>query len=199
MSALEPATRLARRRRFDEADFVRFLEKKADEDGRWELIDGIPIQMPPATLRHQRIAANLERLLYKGLEAVGSDLDARREAGLRHPSDPDFRPVADVVVIDPRQEEENGHDRFYDRCVLVAEVLSPSTEHYDLIWKRPRYVELPFCEYVLLMSQIEMRVRFSSRENGFVEQVLSAGDTLAFPFLQVSIPVEDLYRGVSLS
>jgi Uma2 family endonuclease len=119
--------------RFDESACVDFLLRREDEDARWESIDGIPIQMPPAAPSHARVASNLERLLSAALARMGSPYDARRECGIRHPSLSEFRSVGDVAIIDPQEETEDGDDRFYDECLLIAEVLSPSTEHDHLI------------------------------------------------------------------
>ena len=66
MSAIEDLER-RNETRFDEQTFVDFLDSLEPgfgwESGRWELIDGLPIEMPPATRRHGFIAQNLERLL----------------------------------------------------------------------------------------------------------------------------------------
>ena len=43
-------------------EFLGFLRSRPDEE-RWELIGGFPMMMAPPTIRHQRIASNLERLL----------------------------------------------------------------------------------------------------------------------------------------
>ncbi|KQT54851.1 hypothetical protein ASG43_04720 [Aureimonas sp. Leaf454] len=186
-------------RRFDEASYLDFLARHEDVDARWELIEGIPIQMPPATMRHGRIASNLERLLSAALARAASRYDGRREAGIRH-SSPDFRPVADVAIVDPREEEDDGGDRFYDDCPLIAAVLSPSTEHYDLIWKLPRYQELAACRHVLRIAQTESCVRIFSRDAGWAETVLrDPDDRIDLPEFGFSCSLADLYRGAVFS
>jgi len=47
--------------------FRNWVASRPDEE-RWELIDGVPMMMAPATRDHQRIASNLERLLNDALE-----------------------------------------------------------------------------------------------------------------------------------
>ncbi|MBC8130505.1 MAG: Uma2 family endonuclease [Rhizobiaceae bacterium] len=193
LARTEPDTR-----RFDEATYIDFLIRREDEDGRWELIEGIPIQMPPATMRHGRIASNLERLLSAVLARAGSSHDGRREAGVRYPL-ADFRPVADVAIIIPRQEMDDCDERFYDECLLIAEVLSPSTEHYDLIWKLPLYQELPDCRYILMISQHEFAMRFYSRNADWVERSFrSPDDLIDLPEFGFSCRLGDLYRGTPI-
>ena len=43
-------------------EFLCFLHSRPDEE-RWELIEGVPMMMPPPRIAHQRIASNLERHL----------------------------------------------------------------------------------------------------------------------------------------
>src|SRR5258705_2733865 len=57
--------------------FHAFRDERPKEE-KWELIDGVPMMMPPPTLVHQRIAANLDRLLNAHLEKVKPDWRADR-------------------------------------------------------------------------------------------------------------------------
>ncbi|MCW4113585.1 Uma2 family endonuclease [Aurantimonas sp. MSK8Z-1] len=50
MSAIEDLVRRGERK-FDEAAYLHLLAELPAGD-RWELIDGIAIEMPPATIRH---------------------------------------------------------------------------------------------------------------------------------------------------
>ena len=49
--------------------FHAFRDSRPEEE-KWELIDGVPMMMPPPTLVHQRIAANLDRLLNAHFERL---------------------------------------------------------------------------------------------------------------------------------
>ena len=61
--------------------FHAFRDERPKEE-KWELIDGVPMMMPPPTLMHQRIAANLDRMLNAHLETVKPDWRADREVGV---------------------------------------------------------------------------------------------------------------------
>lgn len=203
MSAIEELER-RNATRFDERAFVDFLKsiegRSGWDGGRWELIDGVPIDMPPATLRHGAIARVFERLLASALSQNGLPLEATREVGVSHPSDPTFRPVADIVVFDPKEELTSGEERFLKSCRLVAEVLSPSTEPYDLVFKRRRYVELPDCVHVLMIEQDRMRVRHWARRNDWTETVYEGpDDRIDLPEFGFTCRLRDLYARTDLA
>jgi Uma2 family endonuclease len=203
MSAIEELER-RNETRFDERAFVDFLKsiegRSGWDGGRWELIDGVPIDMPPATLRHGAIARVFERLLASALSQNGLPLEATREVGVSHPSDATFRPVADVVVFDPTEEMASGGERFLKSCRLVAEVLSPSTEPYDLVFKRRRYTELPDCRHVLMIEQDRMRVRHWSFRNGWAESIYDKpDDRIELPEFGFACIVRDLYIRTDLA
>jgi Uma2 family endonuclease len=106
------------------AEFVDFLESRPDEE-RWELIDGVPIMMPPPRIAHQRIASNLERYLNDALRARKPEWTADREIGVVLDEGGRYRPEPELAVVDTAIDTERLHaDRFY----LVAEIISPSDE-----------------------------------------------------------------------
>jgi Uma2 family endonuclease len=105
-------------------EFLGFLRSRPEEE-RWELIEGIPMMVAPPTIRHQRIASNLERLLNDTLRAQASPWRADREIGLILTASGYYRPEPEIAVVDADIDEEESHaSRFY----LVAEVISPGDE-----------------------------------------------------------------------
>ena len=204
MSAIEDLERRPNAK-FDERAFVEFLEGNDaqsgwQEGGRWELIEGVPIDMPPATFNHGIIAQNLERLLFNTAAVDHLTLDVHREVGLRHPTNASFRPVADVVLYDPAERLGRGHDRFYGTCRLIAEVLSPSTRHYDLVFKRRLYTEMPDCLHILFIEQEVMRVRHWARTSNWDETVYTDPEArVDLPEFGFSCGVRDLYARTEVS
>ncbi|EAU41712.1 hypothetical protein FP2506_14804 [Fulvimarina pelagi HTCC2506] len=203
MSAVEELERLDVAK-FDEAAFVEFLENNGGasgwgEGGRWELIEGLPIDMPPATIAHGIIAQNFERLLLGALISRELNLDVQREAGVRHPTDEFFRPVADLIVYDAAERQGRNKDLFFQTCQLVAEVLSPRTRHHDLLFKRRRYLELPTCKHVILIEQDEMRLRHWARSADWAETVhADPDDPIELPEFGFSCRLKDLYARTDL-
>jgi len=107
---------------FSMEQFHAFRDERPKEE-KWELIDGVPMMMPPPTLIHQRIARNLEGLINDRLRSGKPEWQADREIGVLLPDDDRFNPEPDVTVIDA----EIGIDQVYaERFYFVAEVLSSS-------------------------------------------------------------------------
>jgi Uma2 family endonuclease len=100
--------------------FHAFRDERPKEE-KWELIDGVPMMMPPSTLMHQRIGANLDRLLNAQLEKVRPEWRSDREVGVWLKGDEKYNPEPDVTVIDAAIAIGQIYvQRFY----FVAEVLS---------------------------------------------------------------------------
>lgn len=173
-------------------EFWNFIKDRPREE-RWQLIDGEPfLMMSPATLPHQRIGRNLARLLDDALAARRPELIALLEVGLRLEHREDFRPVADVVVVDAEVPDEVYGSRFY----LAAEVLSPSNTHEYISRKRLLYSESPDCLYVLILSQRDFGVEVWSRADGWKGRIYrSPEDRIELPELGLSCCVRDFYRG----
>ena len=86
----------------------------------WELIDGVPLMMPPPTLIHQRISANIALLLSGRLVTARPDWYASLEIGIRLSGDERCNPEPDVTVIDA----PIGIEQIYaGRFCFVAQVL----------------------------------------------------------------------------
>lgn len=196
MGAIEILPSLKAREPFDEARFLRFLEGRPDEE-RWELIDGEPVQMmTPASIRHQVIAVNLERLLNDAFEAAGTGLLAVHEVGLAVDGYPDFRAVADLAVISLADED---HAIYARRFRLVVEILSASNTSEHISLKRARYAECPDCLHVLIIGQEDTHVEVWSRSNDWQGRVYrSPDDRIELPEFGLSCVLKDLYRGTPI-
>jgi len=100
--------------------FHAFRDERPKEE-KWELIDGVPMMMPPPTLMHQRIGRNLETLLNARLQQAKPEWQADREVGVWLKGDEKYNPEPDVTVIDAAIAIGQIYvQRFY----LVAEILS---------------------------------------------------------------------------
>lgn len=197
MSAIERLPSLRDEPPMDESRFLRFLEARA-EDERWELIDGEPVMMMhPPSLKHQIIGQNLERRLNDALSSRNSSLFAIREIGLAIQDQPNFRPQADVAVIDDRSGE---NPYFAERFYLAAEVLSDSNTHEYISTKRLRYAEHPDCLHVLILSQTDRAIEVWSRSNEWQGLVYrSPEDRIDLPEFGFTCRLADLYARTDLA
>ncbi len=141
--------------------FHAFRDERPKEE-KWELIDGVPMMMPPPTLVHQRIAANLDRLLNAHLEKTKPEWRSDREVGVWLKGDEKYNPEPDVTVIDAAIAMGQIYvARFY----FVAEVLSESDKKSVLDAKLAYYKAHEHNRCVLFVRQDQIGARQHDRCN----------------------------------
>jgi Uma2 family endonuclease len=188
-------------------EFLGFLRSRPDEE-RWELIGGIPMMMAPPTIRHQRIASNLERLLNDALRAQGSSRRADREIGLVLAASGYYRPEPEIAVVDGDIDEEESHaSRFY----LVAEVLSPGDEAaYDEGGKSVIDVKLALyrshphnrCIIVVRQDRVEVAIHLRRGDGPWADTpvlLTSLEDVVDLDDIGRIGTLGDIYGGTSLA
>jgi Uma2 family endonuclease len=182
--------------KFTVEEYLAFIETRP-EDERWQLIDGVAMMMPPPTLRHQRIASNLARLLNAHLENVRPNLYAYQEVGLMVPDVSSFRPEADVAVLDSSLGEDDTS--YAGSFYLVAEVLSDRDTDKDIAAKSRRYIQHPQNLYFLLIEQKEIRVELRARTAEWTPVELKGPHALIeLPEWGFRTALAGLYRGTAL-
>jgi Uma2 family endonuclease len=129
--------------------FHAFRDERPKEE-KWELIDGVPMMMPPPTLMHQRIARNLETLLNTHLQGARPEWQADREVGVWLKGDEKYNPEPDVTVIETAFALEQIYvERFY----FVAEILSETDRREVLEAKLAYYQQHEHNKCVLFVRQ----------------------------------------------
>lgn len=180
--------------------FCAFREERPKEE-KWELIDGVPMMMPPPTLIHQRIAGNIALLLNRRLDQVRSEWYANQEIGIRLPDDEKYNPEPDVTVIDTVIEVEQIYaERFY----FVAEVLSNSNRPEQragsdkpivLAAKIDFYKLHEHCRGVLVVRQDRAEAELYLGASGWRATHLDEpGDRIVIPDIGDIGPLAALYR-----
>jgi Uma2 family endonuclease len=177
-----------------DAEFT-VLQKYRPEEERWQLIDGVPFMMTPATNRHQRFCVGLASIINDGLDHQRPDLHAFTERGLLVPGFANFKPIADVAVL------LNGDGPSYNnRFFLAAEVLSPSNTEEYIALKCQRYMQHPDNLHVLVVSQDERRVDHWARSNGWKKQTFkSLKSAIDLPEFDCRFTLAQLYKGTPLA
>jgi Uma2 family endonuclease len=143
------------------------------DNERWELIGGVPAMMTPPTMKHQRIASNLEARLNAGLRLANPGLVAYQRVGVNLGVE-FYDPEPDVVVVDrPASDEERYADRFY----LAAEVVSDS-DRRTLDDKCRLYRDHLHCRCILVIRQDRQEVRLDRRtpDGAWTSLVLATPD-----------------------
>ncbi len=180
----------------DAAAFPEMIRDKPREERR-QLVEGRPfVMMTPPTITHQRIAYNLAARLNSALEAARPDLFTLLEIGPMIEGRADFRPIADLAVIDADATRGSYAAPFY----LVGEVLSPSDTPEQVNAKKEFYASAPECIHVLILGQDERVAEVWSRSHDWQGRVYrSAADRVDLPEFGFSCWLSDLDRGTDLA
>jgi Uma2 family endonuclease len=178
--------------------FRAFYETRPDNE-RWELIDGVVARITPATLPHQRIVGNFQRLLVEALEQHDPTRTALHRIGVNVASAVEYYDSEpDVVVIDSQLSKQPGL-RYADRFYLAAEIVSESDRTY-VESKRAVYKLHDSCTCILTIQQDRCEVRVDMRTSaGWREDMLmEADDVLALSDFGLRCKVAELYWGTAL-
>ena len=141
--------------------FHAYRDERPKEE-KWELIDGVPVEMDRPTLLHQRIAANLQRLLNARLAVARPQWQADRSVQVWLKGDEKFNPEPDVTVIDAAIAMGQVYvERFY----CVAEILSESDKKAVLEAKLAYYKQHDHNRCVLFVRQDQIGADQHDRQN----------------------------------
>ena len=183
---------LQSRLRMDKSAFLDWVQSREE---RFELERGRVVMMTGGSRAHWQITANLFR-------ALDSRLDPQRWA------------VLPELGIDLRSESIRFPDIVVDRAgeapqdltaaapVLIAEVLSPSTERVDLGDKSAEYLRLPSLAAYLVFAQDEIKAWIWMRgPAGFPcgPDVLEGdGAVVRIEALSIDFPLAEVYARVRM-
>lgn len=180
-------------------DEAAYLELERSGSSRHEFLRGELYAMAGGSLQHSQLQVNLISLLHAALRdrpcvVNSSDLRIKiEETGLLT--------YPDVSVFCGAPRFVDGHQDTLLNPLLIAEVLSPSTESYDRGAKFAHYRQLESLQEYLLISQEEARVeRILRRDDGewSLRCVTGLEGVLALSSVGVSLPLSELYHKVVL-
>jgi Uma2 family endonuclease len=169
-------------------------------DDRWELIDGSPRAMAPASATHGIIQANVAYTLTRHLRDAVSSCHAVTEPAIvpRVRSRSNMR-VPDVAVTCSRVEP---CQIALPDPVLVVEILSPTNESatWENVWT---YVSIPSVQEVLVLRSATIAADLSRRcaDATWPEEPLQLGasDELSLQCIALTVPLAELYIGTYLA
>jgi Uma2 family endonuclease len=160
---------------------------------RHEYVDGAVFAMGGASDRHNLIAGNLyvrlSTRLPEACQVFMSDMKVRVRT-----AEQDVFYYPDVVVAcDPADRE-----RYYrERPVLIAEVLSESTERVDQFEKLFLYQRLETLQEYLLIAQDFREVRVHRRADRWRPRLVTEGE-LRLESVDLALTLDELYRRTGL-
>lgn len=175
---------------------AQFLDWTPPHGGdRWELVDGMPRAMAPASPRHGAIQSEVDRL-------IGNHLVAERPA-CRTVIEPGVRPrvradhnvrVPDLGVTCAPWD---GDDRVLAAPLVLVEILSPSNEADTRanVWI---YTTIPSVAEILVLHTTEIRAELLRRQDDGLWPLnplhLVAGDEVTLESIGFTAPLAAFYR-----
>jgi Uma2 family endonuclease len=166
----------------------------AENDGTWrhEFVNGVMFAMAGASERHNLIRSRLTATLLGHVEQGCRVFDAEMKLHIKDNADERYY-YPDVFV------SRNPNDRDpYSRntAVLVAEVLSPSTERIDRFEKFEAYKSIPSLLEYGLLTQDAMELELSRRRTDWQREFYQQDNTVTFESVGLTINVSSLYRDI---
>jgi Uma2 family endonuclease len=165
-----------------------------DSDG-WELIDGTPRAMVPASPKHGAIQAEAARLIGNHLADLRPACRIVVEPGIR----PKVRANLNVRVpeLAVTCADWDPEDRLLQEPLFVLEILSPSNkaDTWANVWS---YVTIPSIWEILVLHTAEIRAELLRRgEDGTWPDdplSLTVGDSVQLASIDFSSPLSAFYR-----
>lgn len=173
-----------------------FLDWDAPGETRWELYSGVPVAMAPTSPTHGLLAGNLVGLLFAALKAK-SPCRVRSEVGILSPTRRNSWYSADLAVsCSPARSDE----QYTVEPVLIAEIVSASTQDNDRTVKLPDYRRIPSVQEIVLLDSRKMFDEVHRRtESGAwtVDLLTAAEDRLVLTSCGLDVALGEVYDGVA--
>jgi Uma2 family endonuclease len=169
-----------------------FLRWNEGRDGHWDFVDGTIVEMMVKVSKaHAIVASNLQFLLRSALTTPphvvsAADFGVRTATSVRYPD----------VMVDGAIGEPS--DLAASMPLLIAEILSPSTEPIDFGDKAREYRTIESLRYYLVLAQDLRRAWLWGRgvDGSWTDPHLVESDSIDLPDLGITLPLEDLYSGL---
>ncbi len=167
-----------------------------DGSERWELIEGVPRAMAPASPRHGAIQGEVYRLIGNHLaELSGSVCRVVIEPGIQPKVRADLNVrIPDLVVTCTAVDAD---DRLLREPLVVVEILSPSNraDTWADVWS---YTTIPSVREILVLHTADIRADLLRGEDGGSwpdnPLALTLGDAVTLESIDFTVSLTELYR-----
>ena len=172
-----------------------FLDWHPADGERYELVDGVPRAMAPASPLHGAIQNEAGRLIGNHLAETRPACRVTTEAGIQ----PRVRAGFNVRVPDITVScgARNPNDKVVREPLAAIEILSPSNEADTRgnVWS---YTTIPGLREILILHTAGIRAELLRREEGGAwpenPLILTPGDTVALESIGFAAPLASFYR-----
>ncbi|MEO0376864.1 MAG: Uma2 family endonuclease [Cyanobacteria bacterium P01_A01_bin.17] len=168
---------------------------EAQQLENYEYINSQVYAMGGGSVNHSRIAVRLTTLFDTHLET--GCITGNSDLKVNIPETSNYTYPDASVTCDDRDKTTSQYIAY--PC-LIVEVLSESTEAYDRGGKFRLYRQNPALQDYLLVSptRIEMDLYHKTETGQWMILNYQPGDTVDFKSINLSFPIEQVYRGLAL-
>ncbi|MBE7385177.1 MAG: Uma2 family endonuclease [Leptolyngbya sp. SIO1E4] len=170
-----------------------------ETEARYELVEGVLVEMTPPVLEHFLIAKFLEQVLDAEIKRTEQDWLCFREAGVRTGLRKSRLTDVCVVTMEQAREFQGSSVIFSTPPVLVIEVVSPDSITRDYRYKRTEYAALEVPEY-WIVDPLESQVTVLEFNEGLYEETVFVGtqQIASSGFPELKLTVEDVLAAGNL-
>lgn len=174
--------------------FAEYIATDEASEARHEFVNGQIFAMSGGTLEQSQLAANVIRALATqllGRPCVVYTSDARvRVLATGLATYPDVAVVCGSIERDPTNKNTLTNP------VVIAEILSDSTEDYDREEKFAHYRRIPSLREYLLVSQHELRITHLSRNDDgtWTLRDVAPPGVVQLPSIGCELSLDEVYR-----
>ena len=172
-----------------------YLEWEAQQDLRYEYVNGEVFAMNGSTIPHNDLALNFYRNLYPHLRSRGCRANV---SDVKLQVSPRSRYYYPDVIVSCDPEDMNAR-KFIQRPKLIVEVLSPGTSGKDRDEKFTSYLKIPTLQEYILIDSEKISVERYCRGEGrlWLYYPYTAGEIVTLSSIDFELPIELLYEGVT--
>lgn len=180
---------------YPEMSPTEYLAWEAEQELRYEYVDGEIIAMTGGSIPHNDIALNLYRALYPHLRQRGCRVNV---ADVKVQGKQNSRYFYPDLVITCNSEDLQAKDSIQHPLIII-EVLSPGTAGYDYGKKFKYYRQIESLEEYVLIDSESVSVESYQRGEGklWLYKAYMEGETLQLQSIDVQLSLVDLYEGVT--
>ncbi len=175
-----------------------YLDLEIDSEEKHEYINGEIISLTGRTPNHNKIAGNLYAALNLVLKPQPYDVFVTDQR-LWIPTEKIYT-YPDVMIIEGELQFQEGRRDTLTNPIIIAEVLSTSTESFDRCTKFAAYRTIPTFKEYILIDQYTMQVeQFTQTESGkwLLSEHQGEDSKLSLKFIDFEISLADLYDKVN--
>jgi len=174
--------------------FAEYLDLEGSSNVKHEFLEGAIYAMAGGTPRHAALTLAVAASLFNGLRggscrAFSSDLRIRVLAS-------GFAGYPDVTVVCGALEHDPASESTVTNPKLLVEVLSTSTQAFDLGEKFEHYKRIPTLQSVVYVWQDEIRVELRTRgsDGSWQSRTFQTGETIPLADIGCHLSVDEIYR-----